>query len=563
MFQNENPRKPKGVFESIRFDDPDPNVMHNERELENWEKRYFLMLPREREQARRNNRLLQGGIITDPRFTKNEQTGELIDDIVFTDPYPAAYKSRLANSYEFDSIIRTGIDTLVHYILGRDFEPRLRPVTRKKPRVEEELEAIMDPIISKQEREQFMDYVNYVDHTTKLKLSLKPLLVSKYVFGRSAALLVRASDKVESDTDFSKIGFKEDTPMHIKPLNSYYLGQNHYNTKTWEVVSIEYDNPNWIRDRTKSAAEQPPLDIEDLMYFTHADHNIIPNSFGYGMSALENILALSGANRRINERVFPELNTAAWAGSGIFKFVGMSAKQMANFVKSILPSTWKATNQELQYIPIKLEYDGEFLLDQRDSNVKHIATQLRIPSFLINFEDVTNRSVGDRVSNIWQQGDLEFARDELRDQLWEFWYRRLMELYFPDKEFLYIKTKIMVEFQSIDFSNFFEKAIAAGNLVQNGISTISEAREFLGRPPYPEDQQEFMDLVEKYLANNPDIAQMLSPNSMATDTNKEGTIGQQGLSTNVNPNKVKSGDFDSGDVVNRVKKGVRQPKNFR
>lgn len=558
---NATNRRPKGQFAAINYNEPDPNIVPQEE----YEKRYFLMLPREREQARRNE-LAQGGLITDKKYSKTGKQGELVEDIVFTPPYPKSYLTRLSNSYEFDSIVRTGIDTLVHYILGRDFEPRLRPVSRDKPRQESEYDEIIDKVIGgKDVREKFLDYVNLVDHQTKLKLMLKPMLVSKYVFGRAASLIVKASKAAELEPALAELGIIEDTPMHIKPLNSYYLSQNHYDTKTWEVTEIEYDSPYWVRDPSKSLDDQPALSMDDLLYFTHADYNIIPNSYGYGMSALENILALSGANRRINEKVLPELNTMAWAGTGIFKFVGMSAKQMSNFVKNILPSTWKATNQELDYIPIKLDYNGDFILNQRDSNVKHIATQLRIPSFLINFEDVTNRSIGDRVSNIWQQGDLEFARDELRDQLWETWYRRLMELFFPEEEFLYLKAKILIEFQSIDFSNFFEKAIAAGNLIQNNIWGISEAREFLGSPPFPEDQQEYFDNIEKYLLEHPQLVEQLRSGQLQQQgmaLKQEGQQFQQDQQKQlqkqgINISKVRSGNFGSSDLLSRAKRQAK------
>lgn len=456
-------------------------------------------------------KIAQAGLIPDDKFVNRTKTGVLQDEIVFTDPYPQAYKARLANAYEFDSIVRTGIDTLVHYILGRDFDTKLRPVTRDKPKDEEEYANILSDsgIMTEQEQKTLMDFINAVDHTTKLKETLKPLLTQKYVYGRSAALVERAGPAVAENTELTQLGFTEDTPLHLKVLNSYYLSQNHYNVKTWEVEEVEYDSPNWIRDPNKAADEQPALPIEDLIYFTHSDNGVIPNAHGYGMSALENILALSGANRRLNEKVLPELNTSSWAGTGIFKFQGMSSKQMANFVKSILPSTWKATNQPIDYIPIKLDYNGDFLLNQRDSNVRHIATQLRIPSFLINFEDVTNRATSDTVTNVWQQGDLEFARDELRDQLWEAWYRKLMEAYFPDKEFIYLKAKIIIEFQSIDFSNFFEKAIAVSNLVEKRIFTVDEAREMLNRGPYPEDQLQLMDNIEALATENMNMFQQL------------------------------------------------------
>jgi hypothetical protein len=151
-----------------------------------------------------------------------------------------------------------------------------------------------------------------------------------------------------------------------------------------------------------------------------------------------------------------------------------------------------------------------------------------------------------------------------------------MELYFPEEEFMYIRAKIIIEFQSIDFSNFFEKAIAGGNLVQNAIMSVDEIRELLGKGPYTEDQQLLEDNIIKYLNENPEILENVQ-NALGLVTTeevkqmekqnqqqqKQGTIGQQGLSANVNPQKIRKGEFDSGDVVTRIRRGVKQAKNFR
>ena len=125
----------------------------------------------------------------------------------------------------------------------------------------------------------------------------------------------------------------------------------------------------------------------------------------------------------------------------------------------------------------------------------------------MNFEDVTNRATTELVATVWQETVLEAERDWLRDILWHYWLRPLMEQYFPDKEFLYIRAKVILEFQSIDFSSLIEKAVAISNLVASNIISVREGREMLKLPPFPEDQQDQIDQAQKILANNPDMQQ--------------------------------------------------------
>lgn len=493
--------------------------------------------------------IVQAGLIPD-KYVRHTKQGQLTDDIVFTDPYSKQYKTRLANAYEFDSIVQSGINTFVHYIMGRDFDVSLYPVSRNVIKTKEDLTAAINEVMSEQEQNDLLDFISAVDNACDIKPFIRSALKQKFIFGRSAILIERANKRIELSSELFEKGLLEGVPIALKILNSFYLSQNHYNVQTWEVESIEYDDPNWVRDPSKSTDEQEPLPIEDLIYFTHNDDNVSPSSWGYGLSIIQSILALSGANRQIDERVLPELNTAAYAGTGLFKFIGMSTQDMENFVDSIDPATYKATNQMVEFQPIKLDYDMNAILSQRDSNTRRMATQLRIPSILINHEDITNRATNDRTTNIWQQGDLEFARDELRDQMWKYWYRRLMEIYFPDSEFLYLKAKIIMEFKNVDFSNFFEKGIAASNLVTSGIMSVREARELLSLPPYPEDQQEIIDMLRPELQE------------MHRKENLEREDEQFKEEDNKNPVKLGNikGKVSSGQLMSRIKKQARVVK---
>lgn len=501
-----------------------------------------------KEYLRRN--IKQAGLIPD-KYVKRSKQGQLQDEIAFTPPYSKGYLTRLANAYEFDTIVRTGIDTLVHYILGRDFNLALYPVSRNVVKTKEELTAAINAVLSEQEQQDLLDFVSAVDNACDIKSVMKGALVQKYVFGRSAILIERAGNKVELSSEMKDIGFFEGVPVHLKLLSPFYLTQNHYNVNTWEVEGIEYDDPNWVRDESRSIDEQPPLPISDLIYFTHNDYNIAPNTHGYGLSAIQSVLALSGASRMIDERVLPELNTSAYAGTGIFKFVGMSSEDMENFANSLNPATYKATNQMVEYIPVELQYNMDHIVLQRDSNTRRVATAFRMPSILINHEEITNRATSDRVTNIWQQGDLEFARDELRDQMWKYWYRPLMESYFPDSEFLYLKAKIIMEFKNVEFSNFFEKAIAVGNIVQTGIMSIREARELLNLPPYPESQNELADMLKIDIEEEHRQENMEREDERFGQEQKERKEQQKAKPIASN---IRSPGFNSGTVLSREKR---------
>ena len=190
--------------------------------------------------------------------------------------------------------------------------------------------------------------------------------------------------------------------------------------------------------------------MEDLIYFAHKNYNIVPKSYNYGMSLLQPIVPVSEVNRRLNERVLPEINTSQWAGSGIIKFEGLNQRDMEAFTQSMMnPGNWKATNQSFQLETYKLDINGQFLLDQRNENIRQILMQVRIPSTLMNYENVTNRSTTEAVISVWQETVLEAYRDWLRETMWKQWYRPLMEQFFGgEKPFIYLKAKIIMEFQS-------------------------------------------------------------------------------------------------------------------
>lgn len=456
----------------------------------------------------KNNQVYQAGILPN-KYTKRTQLGR-VPELYYVDPYPQAYKARLGNAYCFDYAVRGAVSTLIHYVLGRDLKSTVYPITRDSLTNQEEVDAALSAAgLSADEVKGLQSFIDTVDEVTELKTKLRGAMSQAYVYGRSALWIKRATAESETVQELADVGYKEDVPTQLLLLNAFYLGQVTVDPDTSEPTSVNYQNGGIFgKDSYGKPLKAYDMPISEIVYFPREDYHMTPANLNYGLSALQTILPVSEVNRRLNERVFPEINTSMWAGSGIIQFQGLNQGDMQTFTDEMMKAgNWKATNQQFQLHEYKLQVPGDFLLNQRDRNVRQELMQLRVPSFLMNFEDVTNRATTELIASVWQETVLEAERDWLRDILWKYWYRPLMELYFPDKQFLYIRAKVILEFQSIDFSSLIEKAVSISNLVASNIISVREGREMLKLPPFPPDQIDAIDQAQKVLNENPDMMQ--------------------------------------------------------
>lgn len=477
----------------------------------------------------KNNQVFQAGILPN-KYTKRTQLGR-VPELYYVDPYPQAYKARLGNAYAFDYAIRGAVNTLIHYVLGRELKSTVYPITRDSLTNQEEVDAALSAAgLTQDEVKGLQSFIDTVDEVTELKTKLRGAMAQAYVYGRSALWIKRATAESSTVQELADVGYKEDVPTQLLLLNAFYLGQVTVDPDTSEPTSVNYQNGGIFgKDAYGKPLKSYDMPITEIVYFPREDYHITPANLNYGLSALQTILPVSEVNRRLNERVFPEINTSQWAGSGIIQFSGLNQGDMQTFTDEMMkPGNWKATNQQFQLHEYKLQVPGDFLLNQRDRNVRQELMQLRVPSFLMNFEDVTNRATTELIASVWQETVLEAERDWLRDILWKYWYRPLMELYFPDKEFLYIRAKVILEFQSIDFSSLIEKAVAISNLVASNIISVREGREMLKLPPFPPDQQDQIDQAQKVLNENPDMMQRAQDQQQGNGNGQAGAVDEQG-----------------------------------
>ncbi len=427
--------------------------------------------------------------------------------------YNDEYNNRLANAWEFDYTIRGAINRLVFFILGKTdsikttLYPNIREQIQSEYQAKNELakvnimrgadeiaDQLMGSQFSEQEQLKLQEYIDNTDRVTKLYPSLPKPIKSAYLFGRAGLWIQRTPDGIQD------LNMPPGSPIALKPLNSRYLGQVEINPVNWNIVNVEYNDPSARiqkdGDPTKefdtSKAAQPPqsgeeatikLPIEDLLYFTRDDDNIVGDSLHYGLSTVQPILALSEENRRINQRVMPEIHESMWGGSALWTFPGWSRSDIDTFLATIKPGKNITVNSpDVDVKNIALQFDEANLLNVRDANEKKILGAFGVPDFLLNIKAASaQKTMGDELI-AFQESIIESERAWIRDILDEYWYRRLLNAYFPEDQYIHIKLKVVTAFKNISFESFFEKALALETLVSNKLMTPKEARELLSLP---------------------------------------------------------------------------------
>jgi hypothetical protein len=445
------------------------------------------------------------GILSD--YTRKSQKAR-VQPTHFLPPYTQEYKARLANCWEFDHIVRGAIDVLIEYTFGRGIKSTLYPVSRDQLKTQEEVEqALVSAGISMQEQEQTQKFIDKVDQACEIELNSKAAMAQAITYGNAALWIERANADI-LDSELAGFGFKGGTPTQVKPLSSYYLWQTKVDPNTWELQEIEYLDGQifGIDPATQRAYDKYPVPVSEIIYFVRNNYHVPPNTYSYGFSDLQPILALSEANRRINEEIINEINTSMWAGSGLWTFAGLSTEEMQTFIDNMEPGLHQALNQNVSFQEIKLNYDIQGLLDERDRNSKQILMQLNVPGVVLQYTDIGSvaRATAEVAVDVWQATKLEAERNWLRMTLNKYWYAPLLKHYFmqaagedeeslpPNKRFLELKAKVLWEFTSIEFKSVNEMIPGLIQLLDRGIITEKEVREAIRYPPFMEKEEQQM-----------------------------------------------------------------------
>ena len=439
--------------------------------------------------------------------------------------YPDSFMNRLANAFFFDDVVNAALTRLSYFVLGTDDEIKatLYPITNKK--IQTELEArnrlkeinivrsgidiggsIINNHFSDQEIDDLEMSLHQIDRIVNLGSVLRQNWVSAHIFGRSASYVDYSSEAIP------ELGIPAGVPSAIKPLKSMYLGNVAINPVNWTIKAIEYKEPKvefkeyvdvygisnqdqelaQFYDTSAGSTESfasgyvPPgskfIDANNLLYFVRNNFQLMREEdlYWFGLSTLQPILSISEENRRINRIILPQLNQSAWASAGVWFAPSWTKQQRSNFLLTLKPGTHSAVNQPgLDYKEIKLTHDYKGILEQQDQSKKKILSMFGLPSFLMNFENVTNRATSESVLAGFNESMIASERAWLSKILDQQWYPRIFSLFFPQDQYIHMKLKMMIEFENITFESFLERAAAVSVLVEKGLFTNEEGRRML------------------------------------------------------------------------------------
>lgn len=410
-----------------------------------------------------------------------EKPATLTDVEYFKDRLDKEDKNTLINTFLYDPIVQSGIQTRVYYVLGRQYSRNIVPKRSDVNVTKNEIDSVLkENIGSDAEIKKLRDYTYLVDEDLcKLPTKLPAYMTVSLLGGRSAGLIERASRKAK----LGGIEVPEGTPLLLKPLAFNKLGIVRTDPKTWEITSVEYE------DELFKGEGGNIIPKDRLLYLPYNDIYFDDEYYHYGNSILTPIIHISASQRHLNEKVFPEINKSHYAASGLIRFEGFATQDQQKVLELLDAGNLVGFQQgKVEFFPIKLDADMMGLIQQRKDSNTLIMLQTRTPSAFINYEGLTHRSALEIITDVWRETVLENDRMWFRNHMNEQWYMPLLALFLEKKSVFDIKVKIEMEFQNITFADIISKAQAALSLVSNTaygvpIATLQEVRQMLGLPP--------------------------------------------------------------------------------
>lgn len=449
------------------------------------------------------------------------------DLITFKPTHTQEIKVSLANAHESDPYMNRITRFYTDYTFGDEIKPRLAPLQIDTPKSRKENDDLVDDVIGKKKREDFTKFISAVNYMSNIHAVLKGIWHQSYVFGMSAGWKTLSLKELVSVRKGNKIRIPINTPIKIKPLDGYYLTHIHQDIDTFDPKFYEYINPNAtlttiqniknedvlelsFRPNTKLRDQYNMLPWDRLIIVKRPNIGTTPNTGVYGVSPILPILYVSENIRRIDEKILPELNEGSYAGVGIFMVNEDSKYDIDKLAQDLSTAgTRIVMNEEIKYTPIEVDFNMEHILNQKESLIKSELLALGLPESIF-FPTNTNRSVLEILINVWQNVDLQKERDALADVMWNYWYKDLLKIFFPDEELLDLALTVRLEFKNKTFAGFVDKAAPTLEAYKIGALNKMETREMLDHDAISEfeDEEEDMPLIaiekakQKAIADN-------------------------------------------------------------
>ncbi len=404
--------------------------------------------------------------------------------ISLKDPYNLIHKRMFEAAYRGDGTVAGCVDGKVRFTLGQRTKTVVDITKEFAPSESEAKQEAVTSALSDQEADKLLTAVDNIHRKCHFHENLFAAMTQSMVGGRAAIL---------KELDAQRL------PARLKLLNWMKLGRVFVDKKTWEFLGVEY------QDRTQE--DKGPLTADEIIYLPRRNYHITPDSLYYGTSDLESVVHLSETNRLIDQVDTKEIARAMWAPfTTIYVPPDTDEQTIEEIKQDFYPGTVNFTTSDIKVETHQQKVDIAGIVTLRESNERRIVRNLRIPSFVAGFEEITNRATAEEVMLAWTNSELATERTWLQDTIEPQWLDPMIDIIYGD-EFITdtigsITTqrrefKLKLEFENVELETLKDKSEALLPMFDRHLVTPQKMLEMCGMPDQTEEIVEYMDEMKR------------------------------------------------------------------
>lgn len=338
---------------------------------------------------------------------------DLIDS--YESPYPTRLMDKFHDISRVDASYNKAIETDQDFVLGNQYPKLILDTNKSYPN------SIMESYDLNKIRNNFVYF--------SLKNSLERL--DRWIGLRDKMTAFRYQFRTYGRACMH-IHYDETTklPIGATVLNSKRLGHIFVDKDTHRILGVEYyDLP--------ADQNQNILTSEEIVYHANRDYSQTENCYGFGYADPELIINYAETNVIINAVDLKEINKSEWMPFYIISVIGQDPAEVARIQRLLNLGKRVLTRSKVEVNTIDNKHDGNFMLEERDSNNKNIVSGLRTPGLVVDEKIEDNHATAMTKVQVYNQTTVKRSQLIMREIFETQWYwniiRRLirfrLELY--------------------------------------------------------------------------------------------------------------------------------------
>lgn len=428
--------------------------------------------------------------------TYNKTALKKIFKIDIIDSYESPYPSRLMDKFHdvsrVDAAYNKSLESDNDFVLGNEYPKLILDTNKSYPT------SIMESYDLNKIRNNFVYFslknaLERIDRDIGLRDKMTAFRYQFRTYGR-ACIHIHYDDNTK-------------LPIGAVVLNSKSLGHVFVDKLTHRIIGVEYyDLP--------SDNNQNILTAEEIIYHTNRDYGQTPKCFGFGYADPELIINFSETNVIINAVDLKEINKSEWMPFYIISVMGNDPVEVNRIQRLLNIGKRVLTRNKIEVNTIDNKHDGNFMLDERDSNDKKIVSGLRSMGLVVDEKVEDNHATAMVKAQLYNQTTVRRAQLILREIFETQWYWNVIRRLINFRIELYKKGSEIRQFyeDSVkEMNRNYKKGItnspalrftnASGSLVVNEAQAIENDRN-----TWRDWQKQYVDWrlveVEKTLLEN-------------------------------------------------------------